>query len=202
MLSFWETLEEKLSGIWSVRVKVTRFGDFISCFKQWMHQAKLVIIFKIARKELWRNHFIIRNNVFVVLVHVYFEITKNVQLFFIGIEFVKVCIYIFKKITLIRSSINNCNNYRFGFRQKNFNKNTFDFLWKKVFLYVTYVNSNIANYTSTVSVPTRFEELIFRYLDFWLKNGFIKVRFRYSNNSDISTCSYISSFIYSCNCQQ
>ena len=45
---------------------------------------KMVIIFNIARKKLWRNRVMNESNVFVVLVHVYIKITKDVQLFHIG----------------------------------------------------------------------------------------------------------------------
>ena len=135
------------------------------------------------------------SNVFVVLVHVYIKITKDVQLFHIGFQYVNVCTYNFKKVTFIRRSINNSSNQRCGFRQKSFNKNISDFLRRKVFLQVTDITSKIASDTSTVSVPITSEELIVRYLDFLLKNGFTKLKLRYSDNSSISACNYISNFI-------
>ena len=55
--------------------------------------------------------------------------------------------------------------------------------------------SNIASNTFTFSAPITSEQLIARYLDFRLKNGFKKLRFRYSDNSGISVYSYISNFI-------
>ena len=60
---------------------------------------------------------------------------------------------------------------------------------KKCCLQVTYITSNVVSNTSNVSVPITSEQLV-RYLDFRLKNGFINLRFRYSDNSGIGTRSY------------
>ena len=139
-------------------------------------------------------------NVFVdmlnaYLEHAYIKITKDIRLFCIGLQFVKVLVYNFKKATLIRRSMNNSNNQRARFRQKNFNKNIFDFLRKKVFLLVTDITSDTTSDTSTVFVTITSEQVIVRHLDFRLKNSFIKHRFRHSDNSGIRVYSQIPNFI-------
>ena len=94
MTPFWETLEGKLARIWSIKVEVlqvTRVGHFSSCFKPrivqnwWYIVRNIARIFNIARNKLLRNHFIITNNVFVVLAYVHIKITKYIQCFHISI---------------------------------------------------------------------------------------------------------------------
>ena len=85
---FWETFEETLVKIWSVKVEVllvTRVGGWISCFKPWI--VRIGDNFYLIRQGLWRNCVIIRSNIFVVIIYIYVEITKNIYLFFVYITY-------------------------------------------------------------------------------------------------------------------
>ena len=59
----------------------------------------------VARKKRWKNCVIFTNKVFIVLVHVCIKITNYIRACQINILFVKVYVYNFKKVTLIRRSI-------------------------------------------------------------------------------------------------
>lgn len=154
-----------------------------------------MIIFNIPGKVLWKKCVIIKSNVFVALdmlilkssrMHDSYRylVCQRLRLYFEKLLLWKGVLQTFVTITCL------------VLRKRTTNKIFSISLGKKVLLYLTYVTSNAASYTSSISVPITFEQLVARYLDFWLKNSFVKFRFRYSNNSAISTFNYISNVIY------
>ena len=113
---------------------------------------KIVLIFNIMWQELWRNCFIITNNISVVMIHVYVEISKNMHIFFVCINLFKGHVQNFKNISLARWPVHNSDSYIYGFGQYNFKEIFLGYIWKNVFSYVTNIASNIVSDTSIVSV--------------------------------------------------
>ena len=58
---------------------------------------------------------------------------------------------------------------------------------------VTDITPNKASDTFTFFVPITSKQLLVRYLDFRVKNGFIELRFR--NFDNMSVCMYIKDFV-------